>query len=156
MTIKNKHIKKLELKNKMLVEDVTRPQTKIDIKTENIMLLSTDPYYYKKFFFNDMYIDVYRNKPETKDYYRLFEINNNSYYIKHSMLDTNDNIKDFKDVVVEDVCFYKSVEIDNYYNLYKNLKVDVYKDVPDEELDKYNNIIPSFNGYYYIKNDMFI
>ena len=66
-------------------------------------------------------------------------------------LDKIDNIEQFKKVVIEDVCFYKSVVLENYYNIYKNLKVDVYKDIPDEEMDNFDNILPSFNGYYYIK-----
>ena len=44
----------------------------------------------------------------------------------------------FKPMVLDDICFNKTMEINNYYNLYKSLKIDVYKDIPDEEIDNFD------------------
>ena len=72
------------------------PEKPININTNNIMLWSVDPCFYKKFFYNTVYIDVYIDKPEGKDYYLLFQIKNNPYYIKSAMLDKIDNVENLK------------------------------------------------------------
>ena len=124
-------------------------------KSKTNKLMSINPEIYKTFTYGSINISVYVNVRDAEPYYLLFTTNKNRYYIKFGMLGKIDNIEHFKKIVVEDVCFYKSVVLENYYNLYKNLKVDIYKDVPEEELHNYDNIKVTFNGYYYIKNDMF-
>ena len=123
--------------------------------TQEINVLPTNMHFYKALIYKSINISVYINVKEEQDYYLVLNISKNKYYINMCCLDKIDNIEQFKKVVTEDVCFYKSVVLENYYNIYKNLKVDVYKDIPDEEMDNFDNILPSFNGYYYIKNDMF-
>ena len=123
--------------------------------TQKIKLMSTNPEFYKTFTHKSITISVYVNAKQEERYYLLFTTNKTRYYIKFGLLDNIDNIEQFKNVVVENVCFYKSVVLENYYNLYKNLKVDIYKDVPEEALHNYDNIKVTFNGYYYIKNSMF-
>ena len=117
--------------------------------------LTSNPEFYKTFTYGSINISVYINTKQEELYYLLFTTNKTRYFIKFAMLDTIDNIEQFKNIVVENVCFYKSVVLENYYNLYKNLKVDIYKDVPEEALHNYDNIKVTFNGYYYIKNSMF-
>ena len=123
--------------------------------TQKIKLMSTNPEFYKTFTHKSINISVYVNAKQEERYYLLFTTNKNRYYIKFAMLGKIYNIEQFKKIVIDDVCFYKAVVLENYYNLYKNLKVDIYKDVPEEALHNYDNIKVTFNGYYYIKNSMF-
>ena len=142
-------------KNKATIEQeaVIKP-----IEISNIKLLSTNIYYFKTVNYKNMDVCIYKNAPaDNKDYYLVLTENKNTkYYIKSAMLDNLDNTQDFKNVLVKDLYFYKTVNIENYYNIYKNLKADIYKDVPDEELDNFDHIWYSSNGYYYIHNNMFI
>ena len=147
--------KKMENKREKRTAIIKKTQENTQEQAQDIKLLSTNPDFYKIFTFNNTYISVYKDVKKPKEYYLLLTINKNMYYINMCCLDKIDNIEQFKKVVIEDVCFYKSVVLENYYNIYKNLKVDVYKDIPDEEIENFDNILPSFNGYYYIKNDMF-
>ena len=114
-------------------------------------------YFFKTINYKNLDVCIYKNAPaDNKDYSLvLTENKNNKYYIKSAMLDNLDT-QDFKNSFVKDLYFYKTVVIENYYNIYKNLKVDVYKDIPDEELKNFDNITLSSNGYYYIHNDVFI
>jgi len=94
-------------------------------------------YFFKTINYKNLDVCIYKNAPaDNKDYSLvLTENKNNKYYIKSAMLDNLDT-QDFKNSFVKDLYFYKTVVIENYYNIYKNLKVDVYKDIPYEELKK--------------------
>ena len=150
----------INMDNKILIvlkEDVYEKQTENKINFGGIKHYSTNEYFYNKIMFNNKFIDIYINVVERdiKDYVLILTANKNLYYIKNCMLERINNLEDFKNAVIKDLYFYKTVVVENHYNIYKNLKADIYKDIPDEELDNFDNIKVTFNGYYYIKNSMF-
>ena len=80
-------------------------------------------------------------------------------------LDEIKNLEYFKQMVLEDVCFYKTFVID--YPYLKNFKTDVYIDVPEDNIESlinpytnknkdkiFNNVHYTFNNNtnYYIKS----
>ena len=53
--------------------------------------------------------------------------------------------------------FYKTVNIYNCFNLYKNMYRNIYKDVPDEMEDKFKEIQTGFkNRFYMTKYDLYV
>jgi len=53
--------------------------------------------------------------------------------------------------------FYKTVNIDNYFNLYKNMYINIYKDIPDKFVDKFKEIQTGFkNRFYMTKYDLYV
>ena len=116
--ILNKKIDKSEPKTKMLkegIEKITQETIEaLDPNTHKIKLLSTNPYFYKTYNNKGVYISVFINQNTEQYYYKLFTINKNTYYINMVALDKIDNLEEFKTNVIEDVCFYKTVVIDNY------------------------------------------
>ena len=85
---------------------------------------------------------------------------NNMYIVASSNMDKLKHYNPVNDNVIKDEhlpYFYKTVNIDNYFNLYKNMYINIYKDIPDELEDKFKEIQTGFkNRFYMTKYDVYV
>ena len=62
-------------------------------------------------------------------------------------------IKNYKDNFNKDVYFYKRFVIDNYYNIYKNLDINIYKNIPEENEENFKEFHITQSGRYYLDKE---
>jgi len=143
------NLSKYKMEKKEAIKDLQDNKVMENINTNNIILLSPDPYFYKKYYYNNTYIDIYKNLPiqrlRNKEYIRLYMESADGYYVKRNMLE---NIEDIYKFNRDITAYINNLDIVGSYSI-NNYEVDVYK-MPNNWEDFKNrlNYCPSFNGKY--------
>ena len=134
--------------NKPEIKEATYKQEDIN----NIILLSTDPYFYKTFNYSNNFISVYLNVTDMKEYITVLVLNKNSYFIKKFCLDKIDNLEQFKSMFLQYI--NKNISINTVEQLSKeNVKTFVRDYKQDIIYNPFNNFTKNKNfPLFYIKD----